>query len=235
MPQNLVSLDISADDLAAMDQAIATLETLTKPFITLSADDKSGLVKMGDKSVAFCQQTALVLSQNKDALPAGFDYTEMEDDLAAYAALQGRVLRIREVLAKMDDTQTAIGSDIMVAASEGYALMKLFGKAEGLSELQQAMRVRRPGRRRKGDSDGERRVLRLRLHLLRGGTGSACRSCLLGVPCDGRTRHAVPPFLRFRPPRPTGGRHLQTRHSPGTPRHRPPRAGQLADVSDSKS
>ena len=152
MPQNLVSLDISADEIAAMDQAIATLEALTKPFITLSADDKNSLVKMGDKSVAFCQQTALVLSQNKDALPAGFDYTEMEDDLAAYAALQGRVLRIREVLAKMDDTQTAIGSDIMVAASEGYALMKLFGKAEGLSELQQAMRVRRPGRRRKGDA-----------------------------------------------------------------------------------
>lgn len=150
MPQNLVSLDISTDEIAAMDQAIATLEALTKHFITLSTDDKSSLVKMGDKSVAFCQQTALVLSQNKEALPAGFDYTEMEDDLAAYAALQGRVLRIREVLAKMDDTQTAIGSDIMVAASEGYALMKLFGKAEGLSELQQAMRVRRPGRRRKG-------------------------------------------------------------------------------------
>ena len=150
MPQNLVSLDISTDEIAAMDQAIATLEALTKHFITLSTDDKSSLVKMGDKSVAFCQQTALVLSQNKEALPAGFDYTEMEDDFAAYAALQGRVLRIREVLAKMDDTQTAIGSDIMVAASEGYALMKLFGKAEGLSELQQAMRVRRPGRRRKG-------------------------------------------------------------------------------------
>ena len=151
MPQNLVSLDLSADQIAAMDQAIATLEALTKPFITLSADDKNSLVKMGDKSVAFCQQTALVLSQNKDALPAGFDYTEMEDDLAAYAALQGRVLRIREVLAKMEDTQIALGSDVMVASSEGYALMKLFGKAEGLTELQDAMRLRRPGRPRKDD------------------------------------------------------------------------------------
>ena len=152
MPQNLVSLDIRADEIAAMDQAISALETLTKPFITLSADDKNALVKMGDKSVAFCQQTALVLAQNKDALPPSFDYSEMEDDLAAYAALQSRVLRIREVLAKLDDTQMALGSDVMVAASEGYALMKLFGKAEGLSELQQAMRVRRPGRRRKGDA-----------------------------------------------------------------------------------
>ena len=152
MPQNLVSLDISAEDLAAMDQAIATLEALTTPFITLSADDKSGLVKMGDKSVAFCQQTVQVLDQNKDILPPTFDFEEMGDDLAAYAALQSRVLRIREVLAKMDDTQTALGSDVMVAASEGYALMKLFGKAEGLSALKQAMRVRRPGRRRKGDA-----------------------------------------------------------------------------------
>jgi hypothetical protein len=166
MPQNLVSLDISADDLAAMDQAIATLETLTKPFITLSADDKSGLVKMGDKSVAFCQQTALVLAEQGD--PAAHLRLRRDgDDLAAYAALQSRVLRIREVLAKMDDTQTALGSDVMVAASEGYALMKLFGKAEGLSELQQAMRVRRPppqgrrGRRIRPAVPTKRRLTRL--------------------------------------------------------------------------
>ena len=152
MTQNLVTIDISADDLAAMDQAIATLETLTKPFITLSADDKSGLVKICYKSFAFCQHTLLFLDHNYDILPPTFDFEEMGADLAAYAALQSRVLRIREVLAKMDDTQTALGSDVMVAASEGYALMKLFGKAEGLSALKQAMRVRRPGRRRKVDA-----------------------------------------------------------------------------------
>ena len=152
MSQNLISLTLSSADETALDEALATLERIFAPFITLTPAQARALLKMGDKSVAFCQQTALVLAQNKDALPAGFDFSEMEDDLAAYATLQGRVLRIREVLAKMDDTQTAIGSDIMVAASEGYALMKLFGKAEGLSELQQAMRVRRPGRRRKGDA-----------------------------------------------------------------------------------
>ena len=61
------------------------------------------------------------------------------------------LMRIREVLAKMEDTQIALGSDVMVASSEGYALMKLFGKAEGLTELQDAMRLRRPGRPRKDD------------------------------------------------------------------------------------
>ena len=152
MPQKLISLDIGADAIAAVDQAIAALENFTKPFLTLTADEKKDLFKMGDKSVTFCQQTAMVLEQNQQALPANFDYAEMKSDLAAYTLLEPRILRIKEVLARMEDTQTALGSDVMVAASEGYALMKMFGKAEGLGELQQTMKSRRPGRPRKGDT-----------------------------------------------------------------------------------
>lgn len=150
MPQNLVSLDLGVDAVAKLDQAIAALEAFTAAFVTLSAQERQDLLKMGDKSAIFCQQTIMVLEQNTDILPATFDYDEMTADMGAYQLLGPRVLRLREVLAKMEDTQMALGSDVMVAASEGYALMKLFGKAEGLSELQQAMRVRRPGRPRKG-------------------------------------------------------------------------------------
>ena len=148
MPQNLISLHITADAIAKVDQAIEVLEAFTASFITLTNEQKQELFKMGDKSVHFCRQTAMVLEQNQDILPPTFDYEEMKSDLADHAALEARILRIREVLAKMDDAQMALGSDVMVAASEGYSLMKLFGKAEGLTELQQAMRVRRPGRPR---------------------------------------------------------------------------------------
>ncbi len=151
MPQNLISLDITPDAIAKVDQAIETLEAFTAPFITLTNQQKQELFKMGDKSILFCQQTAMVLEQNQDVLPPTFDYEEMKTDLADHAAIAPRVLRIREVLAKMEDTQIALGSDVMVASSEGYALMKLFGKAEGLTELQDAMRLRRPGRPRKDD------------------------------------------------------------------------------------
>jgi hypothetical protein len=50
---------------------------------------------------------------------------------------------------KGEDTEMALGSDILTAALEGYALMKMYGKAEWLEELRQAMAVRNPGRRRK--------------------------------------------------------------------------------------
>ncbi len=151
MPQNLISFDITPDAIAKVDEAIQILEAFTAPFITLTNQQKQELFKMGDKSILFCQQTAMVLEQNQNILPPTFDYEEMKTDLADHAAIAPRVLRIREVLAKMEDTQIALGSDVMVASSEGYALMKLFGKAEGLTELQDAMRLRRPGRPRKDD------------------------------------------------------------------------------------
>jgi hypothetical protein len=37
----------------------------------------------------------------------------------------------------------ALGSDVITAALEGYTLMKMFGKSEGLETLRQAMSVRK--------------------------------------------------------------------------------------------
>ena len=142
MPQNLVSLDISADEIAAMDQAIATLEALTKPFITLSADDKNGLVKMGDKSEAFCRQTLIVLDQNRQILPPTFDLAEAVQDLATLDLLRLPFNRLRQLMGKADDTEMALGRDVMSAALDGYALAKVFGKGAGLETLREAMSAR---------------------------------------------------------------------------------------------
>lgn len=148
MTQNLVSVHLSDADLSSLDQAIAALEVLSARFVSLSGDEVRGLTKMGDKSEPFCRQTLMVLEQNRETLPPSFDLAEMKADLAAMDVLRPRVLQLKEVLARMEDTLIALGSDTMVAASEGYALMKMFGKAEGLSALQQTMLVRRPGRPR---------------------------------------------------------------------------------------
>jgi len=147
MTQNLISLDLSADDVAEFDAALAVIEKFVTPFVSLTGEEVKALSKMGEKSEQFCRQTLMVLAQNREVLPASFDLDEMEADLAAHATLAPRALRLREVLSRFEDTQMALGSDIMVAASDGYALMKMFGKAEGLSALQESMAALRPGRR----------------------------------------------------------------------------------------
>ena len=148
MTQNLISLDLSADDIAEFDAALAVIEKFVKPLLSLTAEEAKGLSKMGDKSEQFCRQAAMVLGQNRDMLPATFALDEMVSDLAAFDTLRPRTLRLHDAIAKLDDTLMALGSDVMVAASKGYGLMQMFGKDESLTVLQDAMLVRRPGNRK---------------------------------------------------------------------------------------
>ncbi|WP_374243838.1 hypothetical protein [Zoogloea sp.] len=148
MTQNLVSLDISAADVAEFDAALAVIEKFVKPLLSLTADEVKGLSKMGDKSEQFCRQAAMLLGQNRDVLPATFALDEMVSDLAAFDMLRPRAVRLHDAVAKLDDTLMALGSDVMVAASKGYGLMQMFGKDESLTMLQDAMLVRRPGNRK---------------------------------------------------------------------------------------
>ncbi|MBP8133882.1 MULTISPECIES: hypothetical protein [Zoogloea] len=151
MRQNLVSLELTAADIARLDEAIATIEELFTPFISLSAKQVRSLTKMGDKSEFFCRQTVRVLEQNPEILPPTFDLSEVQRDIAAFDLLRSRLLRLEELAAKGRDTGMALGSDILTAALEGYALVKLFGKSEGLETLRQAMALRRPPRRKASD------------------------------------------------------------------------------------
>lgn len=148
MTQNLVSLDISAADVAEFDAALAVIEKFVKPLLSLTADEVKGLSKMGDKSEQFCRQAAMLLGQNRDVLPATFALDEMVSDLAAFDMLRPRAVRLHDAVAKLDDTLMALGSDVMVAASKGYGLMQMFSKDESLTMLQDAMLVRRPGNRK---------------------------------------------------------------------------------------
>ena len=144
MSQNLISANFSAETIARMDAALATLEEIFAPFSDITADALEGLPRMGEKSEPFCRQTALVLAQNLAVIPPSVDFEGLKEDFADLDALRRRLLRLRELLAKGEDTSMALGSDVITAALEGYTLMKLFGKSEGLETLREAMSVRKP-------------------------------------------------------------------------------------------
>lgn len=68
----------------------------------------------------------------------------MKRDLATFDALRGPLLRLQQLVSRFDDTVTALGSDVLVAALEGYRHMQSDGKSEGLSALKDAYPARRP-------------------------------------------------------------------------------------------
>ena len=142
MKQNLVSLEFSAAQLEAVDAALAALEKNLAELVTLTAERRRKALKMGDGSEVFCRQTELVLRQNPGMVPGDFSLEEYRLDLAALDALRPRLQRLRTLTDRADDTELALGSDIMSAALDGYRFAKIAGKGTALDSLKEAMQVR---------------------------------------------------------------------------------------------
>jgi len=140
--QNLVSLNLSAQDLADVDSAIATLRRVFTSMIALQPGQRRELYKMGDKSEMFCRQTLNVLAANPQIVPPNLGLTEAQADIAALDALRPRLLQLQQLVERAEDTETALGSDIIAVALEGYGLLKVSGKGEALKSARKELSAR---------------------------------------------------------------------------------------------
>ena len=137
MSQNLASVHFDAAQWQAVDQAFATLESAFGPVLIAlqGTQQRRRLAKMGDGSEAFCRKALDAMRANRNLLPANFDLDEMGRDLASHDALNERLMRLLQLVEKVRDTDTALGSDVMVAALAGYHFLKVAGKGEGLDAV----------------------------------------------------------------------------------------------------
>lgn len=145
MTQNVLQLNISDADWALIDGALATLEDkFGSKLIDLAIEQRSGLTKMGDKSEAFCRQALITGRQQAAKLPTdtASDLTAEEADLAALDKLRPRLARLRALTEKADDSEMALGSDVMVFALALYGVLKALGAGGGLDELRAQMGAR---------------------------------------------------------------------------------------------
>ncbi|MGN8060290.1 hypothetical protein ACTJK4_01390 [Ralstonia sp. 22111] len=154
MSQNLISLQLSTTDLAAVDSALKMIEDKLTGLIDLSIKQRRFLNKMGDKSEAFARMAVEVLGNNPNVLPANFNLAEVRRDLAAFDQLRSRLVRVNRIQERMADSQLALGSDVMNAVLEGYAFLKVAGKGEGLDTARKALSARfaKSPRRKEGET-----------------------------------------------------------------------------------
>ena len=142
MAQNIVSLNLTTDQLSAVDAALTALETQLSGLIALPVEQKRSLKKMGEKSEAFCRQALRVLEQNPQLVPANVLAAGAIDDLAAIDMLRPRMLRLERLSERASDTNIALGSDVMTTALQVYAQIKLTGSGEGLEAVRRDLGTR---------------------------------------------------------------------------------------------
>jgi hypothetical protein len=139
MSQNLLSLSFTPQDLAAADAALASLEKVFAGLIALDPTQRRRLRRMGEKSEQFCRQTMNVLSQNPQIIPPSLGYADAAGDLVALDQLRPRLQRLRKLVERGADSETALGSDLMVTSMAGYGLLKVVGRNQGLDGLRKEL------------------------------------------------------------------------------------------------
>ncbi|MBD9537582.1 hypothetical protein ATCM_09175 [Stenotrophomonas sp. ATCM1_4] len=133
--QNLSSLRLTDKQLSALDAALTELEAQLVGLVAMSAAQRKKLSRMGSKSEAFCRQTLHVLAQNPQVVPATLSIAEALSDLDTLDRLRPRLQRILRLAERASDTDIALRSDVMRCALDGYALLKVAGRNQGLEAL----------------------------------------------------------------------------------------------------
>lgn len=154
MTQNRISMIFEPERLERIDGSLTALEADLSLLIALTIDERSDLVKMGNKSRAFCTSALAVAQQHAGLMPRDFDFGAFHLDHLALDALRPRAARLAHLMQRMSDTELALGSDLMNAALEVYGVIKVAGKDKGVDEARREL-ASRFARRRSADEPVE--------------------------------------------------------------------------------
>jgi hypothetical protein len=83
-----------------------------------------------------------VFGENLAILPANFDLPAYRRDLVLLDALRPRLARLSKLSQRGEDTRMAVSSDLMSNALEGYAVLKVTGKGQGVDDLRKMLATR---------------------------------------------------------------------------------------------
>ena len=142
MSQNIVSLVLTDEQINAAMDALTALEGALAGLISLDAEERRRLTKMGQKSEVFCRQAISVLAQNPQIVPRSLQLADAQADLLALDRLRPVLDRLQKLAERGSDSEIALGSDVMDVALEGYGLLKVSGKNQGLDGLRKELSSR---------------------------------------------------------------------------------------------
>ena len=150
MPYQNITATLSNADIQQIKAALETIQQKLPFLVNLSAEERRSLCKMGDKSLAFVNNSLNAAQTNRDILPASFDLDEFVRDYQLAVALTELLTGLRQLEEKVDDTLLAVGSEAMSSSLTVYDYVKTAAKktpglktlAEQLGERFKALRVK---------------------------------------------------------------------------------------------
>lgn len=128
MPYQNISAQLSVADLQAIKDAVSTIRAKLPFLVTLTAQERRQLFKMGDKSLGFVQNSLTAARNNPDILPASFNTQEFAKDVALATALTEVDALLSQLASEVDDTLLAVGSEAIGSGTTVYEYVKAAAK-----------------------------------------------------------------------------------------------------------
>ena len=123
-----ITAKLSSQDIQEIKAALQTVQKKLPFLVTLSAEERRKLVKMGDKSLAFVNNSVTAAQSNREILPASFDVDELVQDYQLATALTELLTSMRQLTEQVDDTLLAVGSEAMKSSLTVYDYVKTAAK-----------------------------------------------------------------------------------------------------------
>ncbi|MBW4684667.1 MAG: hypothetical protein KME40_06100 [Komarekiella atlantica HA4396-MV6] len=145
-----IAASLSPQDIQEIKAALQTVQQKMPFLITLSTEERRKLVKMGDKSLAFVNNSVTAAQSNREILPSTFNVEELVRDYQLASALTELLISMQQLTEQVDDTLMAVGSEAMTSSLTVYDYVKTASKktpglktiAEQLGERFKAIRGR---------------------------------------------------------------------------------------------
>ncbi|OYE06174.1 hypothetical protein [Nostoc sp. 'Peltigera membranacea cyanobiont' 232] len=125
--QNIAAA-LSPQDIQEIKAALQKIQQKMPFLVTLSTEERRKLVKMGDKSLAFVNNSVTAAQSNREILPATFDVEELVRDYQLATALTEVLISMQQLAEQVDDTLMAVGSEAMTSSLTVYDYVKTASK-----------------------------------------------------------------------------------------------------------
>ncbi len=122
---NLISLTLTAEEVQAINDAIASLNNVLKDkVVNLSPDERRQYGSIADRNKVLVDKCKDYMEQNPETIPPVLDKEEFDRDYATRKQLELPVRSLTRIIEKMADTKTLLDHDNYQAALAYYRYVK---------------------------------------------------------------------------------------------------------------
>ena len=152
MAASRISLSLTPAQLKELDRALKTLASVIPEMASMTPLERRRLKTMGRKDENFCRETLNAMERNPSLVNPALGLESARADLEALDQLRPRLQELQRVMEQYQDLAALLGSDVMATSLEAYGLLRVSGKAQGLTSLRQDLgtRFKSQGRRASG-------------------------------------------------------------------------------------